>query len=168
MYNNVVSENIVQCLEDWEAIARAKGMKYLGSMEADAYFQEAKRYQAVRESILRKEEQPCPECHEYYHLSWDGKNIKGDKASIQFVKQALHEAHYVPEFKERIKSTETECEKLKAERDLSTGILNRVRVEVAETAASICEKSDRYRGEYFAALIREEAGIINPKGDNHV
>jgi hypothetical protein len=37
------------------------------------------------------------------HLSWGGKNVYGDKASIDAVKAALHDAGTVPELKERIR-----------------------------------------------------------------
>lgn len=37
-------------------------------------------------------------------MSWDGKNVRGDKASIMAVKTALHEAGTVPELKDMIRT----------------------------------------------------------------
>jgi len=47
-----------------------------------------------------------------------------------------------------------EFEALSAQLQAAQAAIEQTRADALEEAAKVCEKSDRYRGEYFAGLIR--------------
>ena len=75
------------------------------------------RYQALREPMNSTaiafaraiEREVAAQAGQNCLLSWGGKNVQGDEASIKAVKVALHDAGTVPELKDRIRELQAQA-----------------------------------------------------------
>lgn len=72
------------------------------SMEPSKEYSDACLYHAIAREVEAQAGQNC-------FLSWGGKNVHGDEASIKAVKAALHDAGTVPELKDRIRDLQAQA-----------------------------------------------------------
>ena len=87
-------------------------------------------------------------------ISWDGKNVYGDRESIDTVKLAIHDAGTVPELKDRLRELQSSA---RHEALLLEHVAAKMRAECAEICQRVAN-SDDFDGhqQYAAAACRDE------------
>jgi hypothetical protein len=110
--NGVTSHELIR----EKIVAHVKSSKPVGASTVltderiDALWEEAFRHESFKRGFARAIEREVEaQAGQNCFLSWGGKNVHGDEASIKAVKAALHDAGTVPELKDRIRDLQAQA-----------------------------------------------------------